>query len=289
TTTTGITRFNVIISLAKLDSVPVGSLSNVYKIMRMETTNLQSSDISQVIMQFKVAKSWINSSGYDSSMVKLARYSDGAWHDLTTNKLSEDTTNVYYTATSPGFSYFAIHIAGGECIENWVCSDWSSCVDSSEVRNCYDSNSCMTTASKPVVSRICGAGIVNGVRVTSPVNGSTVGNSLRLQYNISGITPVNCSYILDDGTAVTIENCSDVDLSLPAGSAVTGAATLTIPTGLHKITILVTDDGNNTYSDFVYVDVVPSSMLDIRIIAVIAVIIIIILVALAVTMRKEKR
>ena len=42
-----------------------------------------------------------------------------------------------------------------ECIENWVCSDWSDCTDSMRTRVCADRNSCGTTENKPIESEAC--------------------------------------------------------------------------------------------------------------------------------------
>jgi len=42
-----------------------------------------------------------------------------------------------------------------ECIENWTCSEWSECADEIQERECTDSNSCGTTASKPAIEEDC--------------------------------------------------------------------------------------------------------------------------------------
>jgi len=46
--------------------------------------------------------------------------------------------------------------AGDECIENWVCSDWSAeCEDGKQTRTCEDSNNCGTEDLKPILEKIC--------------------------------------------------------------------------------------------------------------------------------------
>jgi len=50
---------------------------------------------------------------------------------------------------------------GGEgcvCIENWACSEWSSCSDGVQTRTCSDLNSCGTETSKPIEIQICSSG-----------------------------------------------------------------------------------------------------------------------------------
>ncbi len=44
---------------------------------------------------------------------------------------------------------------GYKCIENWTCSDYSECADSTQARICIDSNGCNTTNSKPSESQPC--------------------------------------------------------------------------------------------------------------------------------------
>jgi hypothetical protein len=41
------------------------------------------------------------------------------------------------------------------CIENWTCTEWSSCVDGTQTRNCTDLNYCNTKDNKPISSQNC--------------------------------------------------------------------------------------------------------------------------------------
>ncbi|NCN87186.1 hypothetical protein GW932_05110 [archaeon] len=41
------------------------------------------------------------------------------------------------------------------CIEEWVCTDWSSCVESKKTRSCQDTNSCLTNVTKPILQISC--------------------------------------------------------------------------------------------------------------------------------------
>ncbi|MEM5766127.1 MAG: PGF-pre-PGF domain-containing protein [Candidatus Aenigmatarchaeota archaeon] len=72
------------------------------------TTNLINEKIERVKIKFKVEKSWLTSNDIDESKVSLNRWFNGQWNKLTTTKIGEDSTYVYYEAESPGLSVFAI-------------------------------------------------------------------------------------------------------------------------------------------------------------------------------------
>ena len=65
-------------------------------------------NIENAVVGFKVKKTWINSNGVDSSSVKLWKFDDGKWVELSTSQTSEDDDYVYYEADTPGFSAFSI-------------------------------------------------------------------------------------------------------------------------------------------------------------------------------------
>jgi len=65
-------------------------------------------EVQSATIEFKVTKSWITANNIDSTTVKLMRYS-GGWTTLQTSPTgTEDSTYKYYTATTPGFSTFAV-------------------------------------------------------------------------------------------------------------------------------------------------------------------------------------
>ncbi|MHC1755001.1 MAG: PGF-pre-PGF domain-containing protein [Methanosarcina sp.] len=65
-------------------------------------------NIENAVVGFKVEKTWINSNGVDLSSVKLCKFEDGNWVELSTSQTSEDDDYVYYEADTPGFSAFSI-------------------------------------------------------------------------------------------------------------------------------------------------------------------------------------
>ncbi|WP_440945191.1 PGF-pre-PGF domain-containing protein [Methanosarcina sp. T3] len=65
-------------------------------------------NIENAVVGFKVEKTWINSNGVDSSSVKLWKFEDGSWVELSTSQTDEDDDYVYYEADTPGFASFSI-------------------------------------------------------------------------------------------------------------------------------------------------------------------------------------
>lgn len=96
-------------------SSPSGTL---YMYLSVET-NANEGDISSAIVTFKVEKTWLKTMDVEYENVLLLRYHDGEWQKLPTKMVNADETYVYYQATSPGFSTFAIIgiQKGGETIK----------------------------------------------------------------------------------------------------------------------------------------------------------------------------
>ncbi|KKG15047.1 hypothetical protein EO98_16945 [Methanosarcina sp. 2.H.T.1A.6] len=65
-------------------------------------------NIENAVVGFKVEKAWINSNGIDSASVRLCKFDNGKWVELSTSQTSEDDDYVYYEADTPGFSAFSI-------------------------------------------------------------------------------------------------------------------------------------------------------------------------------------
>jgi PGF-pre-PGF domain-containing protein len=103
---------NVQIGVSKLGSKPAyiseEPAGAVYGYIKINAKNLTDSDIGSVNITFKVDKAWIASASLDAGDVVLNRYKASAWNALPTSKLTGDASNVYYSATSPGLSVFAV-------------------------------------------------------------------------------------------------------------------------------------------------------------------------------------
>jgi PGF-pre-PGF domain-containing protein len=67
-----------------------------------------SVQVASAVVQFKVQKSWLTTNNIDPATVKLMKY-NGAWVELLTAATgAEDATYKYYSATTTGFSTFAV-------------------------------------------------------------------------------------------------------------------------------------------------------------------------------------
>ncbi len=104
---------NVELAIEKLSAAPTdaGNVpSTVYSYLSVTPKNLPAETITSVKMDFKVAKSWLTQNKLTESQIVLSRYNSGKWNELETTLLSSDDTTVYFRASSPGFSYFAVTI-----------------------------------------------------------------------------------------------------------------------------------------------------------------------------------
>ena len=79
----------------------------VYKYVDV-SSNMSSDAINKTKISFKVEKSWVISNNIDESKVYMYRYVGSTWTKLTTAKLSENLTYIFYQAESPGLSTFVI-------------------------------------------------------------------------------------------------------------------------------------------------------------------------------------
>ena len=89
-------------------SVSSAAPGKVYSYVEVTKNNLDDSKISAAAIKFKVSKQWISNNSVDKAKVWLNRYSAGQWARYAATLLSEDAGYVYYSASVPGFSVFAI-------------------------------------------------------------------------------------------------------------------------------------------------------------------------------------
>jgi PGF-pre-PGF domain-containing protein len=69
----------------------------------------QSQDsLGEAGITFSVPLSWLSAQGIAAKDVRLMRYHDGVWQQLPTTYLESRGGSAYFTATTPGFSYFAV-------------------------------------------------------------------------------------------------------------------------------------------------------------------------------------
>ena len=102
-----------IAEMLKGKSTLVSELSSgeVYKHFNVWVGNggyATSSNIENPVVCFKIEKSWVQDKKIDQASITLNRYSDKNWSQLPVTLLREDDKYLYFTAETPGFSFFAI-------------------------------------------------------------------------------------------------------------------------------------------------------------------------------------
>ena len=73
-----------------------------------KSPSLKDDIIEHPTINLKVETSWLTSNNILAENVALYHYVDGVWNELITTKSSEEGTFVYYSAETPGFSYFLV-------------------------------------------------------------------------------------------------------------------------------------------------------------------------------------
>jgi len=116
---------NVTVTVIKLRDKPEEIINplqkngTIYKYLDIKLianeTFIDEVEIDSLEFEFKVEKTWINENEIDKKTIKLIRYHDGFWQNLSTILYSENETYIYYKSISPGFSTFAV--VGSKVIE----------------------------------------------------------------------------------------------------------------------------------------------------------------------------
>ncbi|MBI4452519.1 PGF-pre-PGF domain-containing protein [Candidatus Woesearchaeota archaeon] len=101
---------NPSLSLESMKSNPLSTAAagKVYQYLQILNKNMADSDISGVTINFKVPRAWLTANGVAEGDVALYRYSGGTWNQLSTTMTSSDAEYVTYSASSPGFSTYAV-------------------------------------------------------------------------------------------------------------------------------------------------------------------------------------
>lgn len=108
---------NIEVSVEALDEKPAtieSPTGSIYQYIEITTNNITDTEIESAELEFFIPKIWIEENSINKETIVLLRYHD-TWGELPTEFVKETTENVYYTATTEGFSYFAI--SGEEIIE----------------------------------------------------------------------------------------------------------------------------------------------------------------------------
>lgn len=85
----------------------------IYQRFEIIPKQIVAETILQSTIEFRVQKSWVSQQKLGKNQVSLFRLVSNRWDDLQAKFLKEDVTYYYYSASTPGFSYFLIGSSGG--------------------------------------------------------------------------------------------------------------------------------------------------------------------------------
>ncbi|NOZ80711.1 MAG: PGF-pre-PGF domain-containing protein, partial [DPANN group archaeon] len=93
--------------------VAVGKPSlKVQSYLQFEMDGAGDNDIDGATITFRVPVSWLDENGHAAEDIVLLRWHGGVWQELVTKVTKVEAAYVYFEASSPGFSYFAIAAKG---------------------------------------------------------------------------------------------------------------------------------------------------------------------------------
>lgn len=101
---------NVNISIKKIEKEDAGvpePSGQVYSYHEIRIRTTQGS-VEKSKINFKVSKEWIEDKKSNEESIKLIRYHNGSWENLSTTLEQETATHFLYSSEVPGFSIFAI-------------------------------------------------------------------------------------------------------------------------------------------------------------------------------------
>ncbi len=85
----------------------------VYKYIRIISTNIQAENLERATIRFRVTNTWISGNNIDKNNISLYRY-ETSWSGLNTTLIREDENHAYYEALADKFSLYAISGEKGE-------------------------------------------------------------------------------------------------------------------------------------------------------------------------------
>jgi PGF-pre-PGF domain-containing protein len=90
--------------------ISTSSTGVVYQAFDITGTNLNSSNMANATITFRVNKTWITQNGANPTRMRLYRKPSGSttWSRITTTQTGQDADYYYYSATTPGFSTFLV-------------------------------------------------------------------------------------------------------------------------------------------------------------------------------------
>ncbi len=93
---------------ALVSKLPEGEVYKSFNIWVGNSGFATSKNIENPVACFKVEKAWVQEKNIDQASITLNRYNEDKWEKLPVSQSGEDGTYLYFIASVPGFSSFAI-------------------------------------------------------------------------------------------------------------------------------------------------------------------------------------
>jgi len=103
-----VTKADIKVQSLRSNPLTATAAAKVYQYLQLTRANFADSDTSKITIKFRVPNSWLTANGVSDTDITLWRFSNSQWNLLPTTKTGTDASNVFYEATTPGFSTFAI-------------------------------------------------------------------------------------------------------------------------------------------------------------------------------------
>src|SRR5271157_325330 len=103
---------DLIVTEASTITRPPGNNRTTAGVVAIEPVAVNPSVISSGTITFAVSDGWLQANGLTPAEVTLMRLEDGIWFELPTTYMNQSGNIHFFTATTPGFSYFAITTRG---------------------------------------------------------------------------------------------------------------------------------------------------------------------------------
>jgi hypothetical protein len=101
---------NLVVAAFPRNNLPSGialTQTTVYQYISIVSSTIPGV-VDQATLEFSVPQAWLTEHGFTEGDVVMMHYDNGKWVKLDTWYVSQNSGNVFYRSTTPGFSYFAI-------------------------------------------------------------------------------------------------------------------------------------------------------------------------------------
>ncbi len=98
----------ILLTVNQARNGPDGLTGPVYQYLSVELTGMTDDEVSEADFSFRVPAAWLKAEGILPAEITLWRFHDGVWQELPTSLVREEGGWIHFSATTPGFSSFAI-------------------------------------------------------------------------------------------------------------------------------------------------------------------------------------